>query len=101
MARFLTGEWHDVVDAWQLTTWEDYRDVVRLGRKTRVGGKQSEILWSFFERMQAGLTERKVVTWPDLFRRVSADTLKRFSVFSGRFSNIPSGRTAPIGGMRD
>jgi hypothetical protein len=39
--RFLFGEWRDVVDAWQLKSWETYRDVARLGRKTRIGGKQS------------------------------------------------------------
>jgi hypothetical protein len=42
--RFLIGEWREVVDAWQLASWEDYRDVARLGRKTRIGGKQREIL---------------------------------------------------------
>jgi len=26
-------EWQRVVDAWQLTTWEAYRDVPRLGRR--------------------------------------------------------------------
>src|SRR6266567_110984 len=29
-------EWERVVDAWQLETWDYYRDVVRLGRKTRL-----------------------------------------------------------------
>ena len=29
-------EWEQVVDAWQLESWESYRDVVRLGRKTRL-----------------------------------------------------------------
>jgi hypothetical protein len=70
--RFLIGEWREVVDAWQLATWEDYRDVARLGRKTRIGGKQREILWSIFERVRAGLSERKGVTSPDLFGRVTA-----------------------------
>lgn len=32
---FLIMEWEQVVDAWQLDTWESYRDVMRLGRKTR------------------------------------------------------------------
>ena len=70
--RFLIGEWREVADARQLATWEDYRDVTRLGRKTRIEGKQREILWSIFERVRAGLAERKAVTWPDLFRRVTA-----------------------------
>jgi len=68
--RFLTGEWRDVVDAWQLGTWEDYRDVARLGRKTRIGGRQREILWSIFGRVRADLAERRAVTWADVFGRV-------------------------------
>ncbi len=47
-ARFLLGEWREVMDAWQLATWDDYRDVARLGRKTRIGGKQRETLWGDF-----------------------------------------------------
>jgi hypothetical protein len=65
--QFLFGEWTDVVDAWQLKTWEAYRDVSRLGRKTRIGGKQREILWAIFEQVRAGLSERKVVTWAEVF----------------------------------
>jgi hypothetical protein len=34
--HFLLTEWEQVVDAWQLETWESYRDVARLGRKTRL-----------------------------------------------------------------
>ena len=32
---FLWSEWKDIVDAWQLDTWEAYRDVQRLGRKNQ------------------------------------------------------------------
>jgi mRNA-degrading endonuclease RelE of RelBE toxin-antitoxin system len=77
---FLSGEWSEVVDAWQIATWEAYRDVSRLGRKTRIGGRQREILWSIFEQVRAGLEERKVVTWPSLFGRLAthfASTGKR------------------------
>ncbi len=70
-ARFLISEWREVVDAWQLATWDDYRDVARLGRKTRIGGKQRETLWTIFERVHAGLAERRAVTWPKLFSRVA------------------------------
>ena len=45
-AHFLWTEWSTVVNAWQLTSWEGYRDVQRLGRKTRLAGKQRELLWS-------------------------------------------------------
>jgi superfamily I DNA/RNA helicase len=69
--RFLAGEWREVVDAWQIRRWEEYRNVARLGRKTRIGGAQREVLWSIFERVRAGLAERRAVTWPDLFGRVA------------------------------
>lgn len=70
-SHFLFGEWTEVADAWQLKTWEAYRDVSRLGRKTRIGGKQREILWVIFERVRAGLAKRKVVTWAEVFGRLA------------------------------
>ncbi|MGC2774778.1 MAG: UvrD-helicase domain-containing protein, partial [Bradyrhizobium sp.] len=72
-SHFLYGEWSDVVDAWQLKSWEAYRDVSRLGRKTRIGGKQREILWAIFERVRARLAEKKAVTWADVFGRLADD----------------------------
>ncbi len=74
---FLLGEWTDVVDAWQLKTWDDYRDVSRLGRKTRIGGKQREILWTIFERVRAGLSENGILTWADVFARVAGEISDR------------------------
>ncbi|KQZ12525.1 DNA helicase [Mesorhizobium sp. Root552] len=69
--QFLIGEWNDVVDAWQLRSWEDYRDVSRLGRKTRIGGKQRETLWAIYERVRNGLAERGQLTWSDVFGRLA------------------------------
>jgi superfamily I DNA/RNA helicase len=69
--HFLVGEWEDVVDAWQLRTWDEYRDVSRLGCKTRIGGKQREALWAIFNRVRAGLLERRIVTWSDVFGRLT------------------------------
>ena len=69
--QFLWSEWAEVVDAWQLRSWDAYRDVSRLGRKTRIGGKQREVLWSIFERVHAELTQRGIVTWADLFDGVT------------------------------
>lgn len=44
--HFLLTEWEQVVDAWQISSWEAYRDVVRLGRKTRLFEAQRSILWN-------------------------------------------------------
>ena len=69
--RFLATEWRQVVDAWQLRSWEAYRDVSRLGRKTRIGGVQREALWALFQRAQAILHSRNVVTWAETVSRVT------------------------------
>ena len=68
--RFLHTEWDQVVDAWQLDSWEAYRDVARLGRKTRLPEQQRAVLWSIFDRVRAGLAARKLVTYPGLFSRL-------------------------------
>jgi len=68
---FLLSEWKEVVDAWQIESWEAYRDVARLGRKTRLPEKQRQALWAIFERVRAGLSERRLVTQADLYSRLA------------------------------
>ena len=70
--RFLEAEWRDVVDAWQLTDWESYRDVARLGRKTRLGEKQRALLWSIFAGVRRSLSERGLLTLPGVFAEAGA-----------------------------
>ena len=70
---FLMSEWEGVIDAWQLTTWESYRDVARLGRRTRLTEKQRQALWEIFERVRASLAEQGFVTKADLYSRLAND----------------------------
>lgn len=69
--HFLMTEWNDVVDAWQLKTWEMYRDVKRLGRKKRLPEKQRLILWNIFDIFRTTLDNRKLITYSDLFNILS------------------------------
>src|ERR1019366_7507495 len=69
---FFLTEWEQVVDAWQLENWESYRDVVRLGRKTRLPEAQRKVLWSIFERVRAGLQARHLITYAELFSSLAA-----------------------------
>ena len=71
-SRFLIAEWEQVVDAWQLRDWESYRDVVRLGRKTRLPESHRRQLWSIFERVQDELKTRGLVTYPDMFGNLAS-----------------------------
>jgi mRNA-degrading endonuclease RelE of RelBE toxin-antitoxin system len=70
--HFLLTEWEQVVDAWQLESWESYRDVVRLGRKTRLPEPQRQVLWQIFEKVRAGLLSRKMITLSEMFTKLAA-----------------------------
>ena len=64
---FVFEEWLQVVNARQITTWEEYRDVPRLGRKTRLAETQREILWSIFEKVNAGLVASNSVSMAGIY----------------------------------
>ena len=68
---FLMSEWNEVVDARQLRDWESYRDVPRLGRKTRLGVKQRERLWAVFARLEGVLAGRGLTTWAGVLGRLA------------------------------
>jgi len=73
---FLLTEWDQVVDAWQLASWDAYRDVVRLGRKTRLPEAQRTVLWSIFERVLSELKARKQMTYAALFSALATAIAK-------------------------
>ena len=68
---FLLGEWNDIVDAWQLDSWDAYRDVKRLGRKTRLTEAQRATLWAVFEHVRKGLAAQGVITNAALFSKLT------------------------------
>lgn len=68
---FLLAEWEQIVDAWQINSWEAYRDVARLGRKTRLSEAQRTALWAIFARARATLAACELLTWPALFQRLA------------------------------
>lgn len=69
--QFLVTEWDQVVDAWQLETWDAYRDVARLGRKTRLAEPQRRLIWSIFEAVRAELQQRALMTRPQVFNSLA------------------------------
>ncbi len=69
--RFLFTEWEQVVDAWQLDNWEAYRDVKRLGRKTRLQEAQRQLLWTIFEQVKSALATDNIFTQDEIFTRLA------------------------------
>lgn len=53
--EFVEAEWQEIVDAWNVRSWDEYRTVQRLGRKTRLGEKQRRVLWDVFEAVRSAL----------------------------------------------
>lgn len=45
----------------------DYRDVTRLGRKTRLPEPQRAVLWAIFERVRSALAAQKLITHAAMF----------------------------------
>jgi hypothetical protein len=65
--RFLTAEWNNVVDAWQLADAAAYADVPRLGRKNRLGARQREALWPVFAAAKEKLAVQGGMTHSGMF----------------------------------
>ncbi|MGI9065963.1 MAG: UvrD-helicase domain-containing protein [Pyrinomonadaceae bacterium] len=75
--RFLLTEWEQIVDAWQLDSWDAYRDVSRLGRKTRLPEKQRSVLWSIFDQARSALKARNLITEAEMFNRLASHLAER------------------------
>ena len=75
--HFLLTEWQEVVDAWQLDDWESYRDVRRLGRKTRLPEAQRAMLWTIFDAVRGELLSRDLITRAGMFNRLAEGLASR------------------------
>ncbi len=72
---FVRAEWNHVVDAWQLTSWEGYRDVSRLGRRTRLPESRRAELWAVFERTRAALASKGLITPAAMFEALATSPI--------------------------
>ena len=66
-----------MVDAWQISDWATYRDVRRLGRKTRLPEAQRATLWSIFEGLSDKLKQDGLTTEAGIFSRLTNDLPSR------------------------
>lgn len=70
-AAFLWSEWTEVIEPWQLSSWESYRDFKRLGRKTRLSEAQRAAAWPVFARVLERMRDEGVITASALFARLA------------------------------
>jgi hypothetical protein len=76
-AGFVLSEWTDLVDTWQLNSWEQYRDVKRLGRKTRLSEPQRQMLWQVFKGVLQQIQHAGTVTMATLFSVLAVEMRSR------------------------
>ena len=67
---FLTNEFEDVIDPWRVDSLEDYRDLKRTGRRSRIGQKRRELIWPWIEKLREGMRARHELTEAQLFAYV-------------------------------
>ncbi len=96
---FLCSEWEQIVDSWQVTDWNSYRDVARLGRKTRLKEAQRLLLWSIFEHTYAILRSQGLITWSELFTQLAV-TLKNLSTSPFDFVVVDEAQDLTIAHLR-
>jgi hypothetical protein len=68
---FLISEWDQVVDAWSLANWEEYRDVERLGRRTRLPEQRRKKLWQIFQATHEDLKRQRLLTRSQVFHALA------------------------------
>lgn len=67
---FLYDEWHNLIDAWDVRTWEDYREAPRLGRRTRLTEEQRHQVWATLSSMREHIAEQGQITISELFHQL-------------------------------
>ena len=75
--NFLLTEWDRVVDAWQLNSWEAYRDITRIGRYRRLSETQRKSLWPTFDHVRSGLREQGLTTRAEMFGQLTRELIRQ------------------------
>ncbi len=69
--QFLKDEWHHIIDAHQIKCLEDYLDVSRLGRRSRLSPAQRESLWPFFADIHEKISTANQVTREEAYTKLA------------------------------
>ena len=76
-SSYLVTEWRDVVDAWEIKLWDEYRDAKRLGRRKRLSEPQRKLIWDLFSDVRRDLEKEGMITLDEAFNEL-AHKLKDF-----------------------
>ncbi len=68
---FVQSEWDGLINEWQVESWEAYRDLVRLGRKTKLPEARRAAVWAVVEKARAQLREQGLITHAQMFNQLA------------------------------
>lgn len=68
---FVQSEWDGLIDEWQVESWEAYRDLVRLGRKTKLPEARRAAVWTVVEKARAQLRDQGLITHAQMFSQLA------------------------------
>lgn len=68
---FLNSEWREVIDPWQISSLDEYADISRTGRRSRISKGQRERFWPIFEAFRKRLSDRRQYTEAMVFDAVT------------------------------
>ena len=66
--QFIAAEWRQIVDSWQIDSWEEYRTVPRIGRKTRLPESSRSDLWRIFQIVKDRLHSEGLTTKAKMYQ---------------------------------
>ena len=70
-AEFIFEEWNLIVDAWGITSLDEYLNLPRLGRRVRLAAGKREEAWKVFEAIKQELKRKDHITKPQLLHAIS------------------------------
>ena len=68
---FVESEWDGLINEWQVESWAEYRDLVRLGRKTKLPEARRAAVWEVVEKARARLREQGLITYAQMFSQLA------------------------------
>ena len=97
--QFITAEWKQVVDAWQVNSWEEYRTVPRIGRKTRLPESRRADLWRIFQVVKDRLSSQGLSTQPAMYQSL-ATTISSSGRFPYDYAVVDEGQDVSVTQLR-
>ena len=67
---FLRSEWSDVVDQRQISSWDEYKNALRLGRRKRLSEEQRQHIWTIFDAVIHRLDDENKFTLARIYRKL-------------------------------